>query len=297
MDNANNLNQRIIRSSSVALTITSGNFLELRQQITDIYNKKVALLKNLKSEKLKLYGITSLYFLSLICIVGFLTKKISNKKKDQKSVVDGLNKEISDTFVNIAFADKSQLEKSWLNCVDGFNDLMKSEKIWDLTYSEDLNSVKMRTTAKTAIKRSLVDKSIKRNLDFIKCDLPCLFIPNANGPDLFIFPTFFIFFKNYREFGIFDLKEIIHTLEFNRFIEEEGVPKDSETIDYTWKKANKNGSPDKRFKGNYQIPIVKYGQLFFQSKNGLDEGYMFSNSLSFSRFLESYNFHLSILKK
>jgi hypothetical protein len=54
---------------------------------------------------------------------------------------------------------------------------------------------------------------------------------------------------------------------------------------------------DKRFKGNYQIPIVKYGSLTFQSENGLEEGYMFSNFMAFNTFQEAYNHHIKLLSK
>jgi hypothetical protein len=39
----------------------------------------------------------------------------------------------------------------------------------------------------------------------------------------------------------------------------------------------KNGSPDKRFKNNYQIPVVQYGRLHFSTRTGLNEEYQISN--------------------
>jgi hypothetical protein len=41
--------------------------------------------------------------------------------------------------------------------------------------------------------------------------------------------------------------------------------------------VNKNGTPDKRFKGNYQIPIVRYGEISLRTSTGLNEEYEFSN--------------------
>ena len=113
----------------------------------------------------------------------------------------------------------------------------------------------------------------------------------------FIYPTFLILFKDNQKFGIFDLKEINTTLILTRYIENESVPKDTEIIDHTWKKANKDGSKDKRFNENYQIPIVKYGQLSLRSESGLEEDYMFSNFDAFNNFAETYNHHILLLKK
>lgn len=281
----------IIRSSNKALTVTSKNFEELRKQITDIYNKRVELGKKLSSAKLKLFFLTATHAVSYLIFVGFFYKGISESRKSQQKTVKDLEEKLAETFVNLTFADKSQLEKSWLNCIDAFEELMKSEKIWDLTYAEGVNKAKARTVAQTAIKRTQIP-DIKREIEFVKSDLQNLFLPNSNGPDLFFFPTFLILFKDNQEFGIFDLKDIKAEMKLTGYIEEESVPKDTEVIQHTWKKSNKDGSMDKRFKGNYQIPIVKYGDLTLTSDNGLEESYMFSNFDAFSDFAKTFEYHV-----
>jgi hypothetical protein len=45
----------------------------------------------------------------------------------------------------------------------------------------------------------------------------------------------------------------------------------------TWAKVNKNGTRDKRFKSNYQIPVVRYGNIRLSTQTGLREEYEFSN--------------------
>lgn len=286
----------IIRSSSRALTVTSNNFQELRQQITDIYNQRVELLKKLSSAKTKLFLLSTLHFGSYLVIVGFFYKKIAESRKVQQEVVKDLEKQVSETYVKLTFADKSQLEKSWLNCIDAFKELMNSEKIWDITYAENVNRAQARTVAQTATKRTPITKT-ERDIEFIKSDLPFLFLPNANGPDLFFFPTFLLLFKDNQEFGIFDLREIKANMKLSGYIEEEGVPKDTEIIQHTWKKANKDGSMDKRFKGNFQIPIVKYGDVTFESEGGLEESFMFSNFDAFTDFSKTWDYHISLLGK
>src|SRR5262249_27237993 len=53
-----------------------------------------------------------------------------------------------------------------------------------------------------------------------------------------------------------------------RFIEREVIPADSPVVGHTWLKANKDGSPDKRFKDNVKIPVVQYGTLTLRSSTG-----------------------------
>lgn len=286
----------IIRSSSKALTVTSKNFEELRQQITDIYNRRVELLKKLNSAKTKLFFLSTLHFGSYLVVVGFFYKGIAESRKYQQEVVKDLEKQVSETFVKLTFADKSQIEKSWLNCIDTFKELMNSEKIWDITYAENVDRAKERTVAQTATKRNPISKA-EREIEFVKSDLPHLFLPNANGPDLFFYPTFLLLFKDNQEFGIFDLKEVTVGMKLSGYVEEESVPKDTEIIQHTWKKANKDGSMDKRFKGNYQIPIVKYGDMTFESEGGLEESFMFSNFDAFTEFSKTYEHHTSLLGK
>lgn len=286
----------IIRSSSKALTVTSKNFAELRTQITDIYNQRVGLLKELRTAKSKLALLTVVHFFSYPLIFGFFYKGIAESRTKQQGVVKQLEQRLSETYVTIKFADASQLEKSWLNCLDAFDELAQSQKIWDLTYAESIDRVKARTIASTAVKRTEVTYRPK-DIEIIKSDVKPIFIPNANGPDVFIYPTFLILFKDNQRFGIFDLKEVKGSLAFTQYHEEEKVPSDGEVIGHTWKKANKDGSRDKRFQGNnYQIPVLKYGSLVLEANDGLQESYMFSNAEAFTGFAEAFGFHLKHLK-
>lgn len=287
----------IIRSSSKALTVTSKNFEELRNQVTDIYNQRMELTKKLQGAKFKFYALTLVHVLSFVFIFGFFYKKFAEMRTQQESVVKDLEKLVSQTYVKLTFADKSQLEKSWLNCIDAFDELMQSEKIWDLTYAESVDRVKARTVAETATKRTVISNQTKKEIEFIKSDLQPLYLPNNNGPDLFFFPTFLLLYKGSKAFGIFDLKEINIAMKLTGYVEEEGVPGDTEVIQHTWKKANKNGSPDKRFKDNYQIPVVKYGDLTLTSETGLEESFMFSNFDAFSEFSKTIEHHAKLLKK
>ncbi len=285
----------IIRSSSKALTVTSKNFEDLRAQVSDIYNQRQELLAALGSAKTKLFFLSTAHFGSYLLVVGFFYKGIAVSRTNQQAVVKDLEAQLAETYVKLTFADKSQLEKSWLNVVDAFNELMKSEKIWDMTYAEDINRAAARTVASTATKRIPITPETL-DLEFIKSDLPHLYIPNANGADLFFFPTFLILFKSNEEFGIFDIRDINASFKLTGYIEEETVPKDTEVIQHTWKKANKDGSADKRFKGNYQIPIVKYGDMTLKTESGLEESYMFSNFDAFVEFGKHYEHHFNLLK-
>jgi hypothetical protein len=51
------------------------------------------------------------------------------------------------------------------------------------------------------------------------------------------------------------------------FIEDESVPRDSTIDGYTWQYVNKHGGPDRRFKNNKQIPVVRYQVMEISGTN------------------------------
>jgi hypothetical protein len=55
-----------------------------------------------------------------------------------------------------------------------------------------------------------------------------------------------------------------------RFVEREGVPSDAQVVDRTWQYVNRDGSPDRRFHSNAEIPVAMYGELALTSPAGLN---------------------------
>lgn len=55
-----------------------------------------------------------------------------------------------------------------------------------------------------------------------------------------------------------------------RFIEEGTVPRDAQRVGTTWRFVNVNGTPDRRFNNNRQLPIMLYGRLTLFTSEGLN---------------------------
>lgn len=85
--------------------------------------------------------------------------------------------------------------------------------------------------------------------------------------------------------GAVGYKQVKVTWNTKRFIEEEALPRDAQVIDRTWKYVNKNGSPDKRFKDNRELPVCLYGELAFSSDTGLNELIQVSKSDVIAEFV------------
>ncbi|PRZ52303.1 uncharacterized protein DUF4236 [Paraburkholderia fungorum] len=108
----------------------------------------------------------------------------------------------------------------------------------------------------------------------VKCniDVPWL----AAGPNMFYFYPDRIFVVSWKQVAVCTYESLSVGARLTRFIETDGVPSDSQVVGHTWRFVNKNGSPDRRFKDNRQIPIAQYEELKLSSAQGIQELYHFS---------------------
>lgn len=151
-----------------------------------------------------------------------------------------------------------------------------------------VSQMRERTIAAHTIERKRVQFGLGRS-PLLVCDWKVPYLANANGGDLYIYPGFVLYQVSREAFAVIDIRDLQLTVTLSRFIEEESVPADSEVVGHTWKKANKDGSPDRRFANNYQIPIAKYAEIALTTKQGLHERYMVSNYAAAEEFLRRWN--------
>lgn len=94
---------------------------------------------------------------------------------------------------------------------------------------------------------------------------------------IYFFPDVVLVFDG-RKFGAVEYCNLSLRWEPSRFIEEGRVPSDATIVGHTWAHPNKDGSPDRRFSRNWQIPICLYEVLHLTSANGLNELVEFSRT-------------------
>lgn len=160
---------------------------------------------------------------------------------------------------------------------DEFAVLTKCEHIWDTVGQRNTNRVVERTTATRVVERKPVRFQLGR-CELIESEWKVPHLENANGGDIYFYPAFALYFVSSDNFALLEYKDIQIEFSFTPFIEEETLPGDATIVGQTWAKANKDGSPDRRFNGNYQIPIVRYGKISITSATGMNEEYMASNA-------------------
>lgn len=179
------------------------------------------------------------------------------------------------------------LKDSFGRICDSVAALSHSQRIWDTLSSIATDRHRERTAAAQSIQRQLVGVSLG-SCDLIQSSLKVPRLMNANGGELFLYPAFVLYFVSQQAFALVDIRDLRLDYSPVSFIEEEAVPADAELIGHTWKKANKDGSPDRRFANNYQIPILKYGDIRLTSQSGLNEAYMISHAALAERFADAF---------
>jgi hypothetical protein len=66
------------------------------------------------------------------------------------------------------------------------------------------------------------------------------------------------------------------------------VPSGVQPIDFTWQFVNRDGSPDRRFSNNFQIPIIAVTELDVIAKSGLQIHFAFTQKSAVESFIEAF---------
>lgn len=282
-----------IRSAPVS-TLTSVGFDELKRLINEAAVTHVELSAAVSADALALRKEERRLRCAKWFIVRLFTTRSIPKLAERVAVaaatLDDTRRKLAGCSVEIEFAFDQPTLSAYAALVLAFEDLAGSQKIWDITASIATNRLVQRTTADHSVTRKPVRLNFSQS-EIIDTNYKALYFTNANGNDIYIYPGFVMMRSRGSDFALIDVRELQVKCSQSRFIEEEGIPTDSEIIGQTWKKANKDGSRDRRFAGNYQIPIALYAEIEFRSATGLYEVYEFSaysRAITFFHALADY---------
>ncbi len=92
---------------------------------------------------------------------------------------------------------------------------------------------------------------------------------NAGDQHLYFLPDRLYVFQRGR-YGAVEYDTLNVDFSLDTFIESGFVPPDAPVVSTTYQYVNKNGTPDRRFSNNRQIPVVQYGRVMISSPDGLN---------------------------
>lgn len=152
--------------------------------------------------------------------------------------------------------------------------ITESAKVWRIMQTSKVINKKYTSGASNTVNRTTCKASTKAPFPF-KTNLQIASFKAGKETLLFLPDKLFLIQGN--KIDVLNYSDIAFSTYTTRFIESNGIPKDSQVVAQTWKYVNKSGEPDRRFKNNRQLPICLYGELKLTSISGLNTIFMYSN--------------------
>jgi len=265
---------------------------QLRRLITDTYNERETLTAELARATLESHSASSRY---QSWDRGFLMKRIRREafaaRKEAADTAAAKLEELQQqlrltTLATDITLDREQAEP-YYQMRDDFVALSGCQKIWNVLADRAIDRVAERSTASISISREQVSFSLD-SCDLIEWEQKLPHLSNLTGGDMYVYPGFILYRASKQSFALIDSRDVTLTFVPTKFGETEAVPSDTEIVGHVWAKANKDGSRDRRFNGNHQIPLANYGTLLLTSPDGLDVRYMCSNARGAEQFAKSW---------
>lgn len=209
----------------------------------------------------------------------------------QRQTITELKEQLEKCYVDLDIHFDPEIVERYQSFIEAFKTLTQSHKIWHIIDSRKISRTEMIQT-RTSVNRQLNRVEVTfgiQSLPEIKTGYEVLWLQNRNGHDLYFYPNFLVIYSTQDKYAIIDYNDLQVIYNCVTFIETDPVPQDSKITRYTWQKVNKDGTPDRRCKNNYQIPIVAYGQLFITTSTGIQEEYQCSNNEFTEKFVAAYS--------
>ena len=270
-----------VHSASTEL-LTSDTLEQLRRLLTDAYNERDELTREISSATSEANLATRRY---QKWERGFLMKRLFKQsfatRKETAETTAAKLEELQEqlrltTIATEINVDREQAEP-YYRMRDTFSALSECQKVWNVLAKKEIDRIAERSNANTAVTRTSVPFSLN-TCDLIQWEQKVPHLPNRTGGDMYIYPGFILYRASKQAFALIDSRDVTLRFVSTQFTETDPVPSDSQIVGQTWAKCNKDGSPDRRFRDNYQIPVAYYGTLMFSTSDGLDVRYICSNA-------------------
>jgi len=298
--------------------LTSTELFGLKTQIVDTYNERITIQGEIQSDKkitkwsiifAIISGIISAFnfdsysintvFVIFAVITGlllFMGVGFAISKSKKESILENIT-------LKVDVSMDEQIETKFNELQRKFSDMQSTSRAYYIANQSYItNQVQQRTSASYTVTRNAVDlyKSFENN--FIITPYQPIILNTVNDGTLLLYPGFLVIIYNNPQYN----QNAIHVTKWKdinimnstvNFHEEDGVPNDSEIVGRTWKYVNKNGSPDKRYSYNPEIPIVRYYELTIIVSNKSGYCYYISNVNRGEAFYKAFeDFKSAIVK-
>lgn len=261
--------------------LTSPELVDLRELMCSAREQKANAQKDLKERERRLDEVQSERRWKSFFLWSWLFRRRLSEIPDQLRELaeerEELERWVNSSGVVVETSHGDTLQQASAMLAEALESATKCSRVWDVLERQSVDRSE-RSAASSAVDREVVKVS-RKSTPWVDDQTAGYCFGNENGDPLVFYPGFLLVDGGERSGpALISYRDLSVSFSISRFIEEdeECVPDDSEVIDETWAKVNRDGSPDRRFKENYRMPVVAYGTLALKTKSGLDEVYQFS---------------------
>ena len=229
----------------------------------------------------------TLGWMTLLSVAKPIRERASQKLAMRRSEVATLGDNLEATRISVNFDMESEVAEPHREMQAAFDRMAASQRAWIVQTEQRIDRVKARSLAGTVVSRepALLQRAGASLVD--TQDTPLAMRVRRGRSTAHFYPGFVLVDDHQgSDFALIDIIELGINSTATNFTETELPSSDAQVVGSTWAKANKNGSRDRRFAHNRELPIMRYGGLNLSSAGGLNEAFMFSNaeaSASFAR--------------
>jgi hypothetical protein len=215
----------------------------MQKSIFDIFNKRQTMLTEMEALRRDIAVLNRKNMIAKMFFLVFIIKRYKKEIDIKQSQLVNLSEELNNVIYHLDIKDNSII-KAFKEVQKSYSGLCNSRKIWDKA------------------SRSPVDNSGRSTIKFIQCVETPMYFKDTNNIDFYIYPNAAIAFdKNENAIGAFTINELqVRLLSFEQ-TENGDYPSDSEVVRCTWRFPRQDGGPDLRYRNNYKISVVRYGEI------------------------------------
>lgn len=193
----------------------------------------------------------------------------------------------------------TEAANEWEKFAEFFSTLKTSKKLWVIETSQSVMNTKTNAGAGRNLTRSpltLEKTKANRTIGFgVFSNAPCFKLKGKQCTILFL--PCDIIIKKGKHIVACSYENLDIRTGTTNFIETDPVPKDATIIRYTWQFVNKDGSADRRYSNNRQLPVCQYGRIMLQAGDQIGVEIHVSNAATTVNIGTAYRYYANYLEE